>query len=378
MEPNNEKPRTLTRRDMIKMAAAGAALACAGRPRLVLAQAQADAAVTAAFWEKTDDGRVACLLCPNGCLIGPGKRGTCQVRENRNGELKTLVHSRPCSLNNDPIEKKPLFHYRPGTLAFSLATAGCNLRCKFCQNWEISQFPPEQVQSQQAGPEEIVRMARSAGSRIIAFTYSEPVVFYEYVRDICKAARGTGLGRVIVSNGYIERKPLEALLQDLDAVKIDFKSFSEGFYTTACSGHLKPVLGSIELIRSKGVWLELVVLLVPTLNDDLRQIEMMCRWIFQKLGPDVPLHFTRFHPTYKMTDLPPTPIATLEKAHEIGLNAGLHYVYAGNVPGHPSENTYCPYDKTLLIQRVGFEVVKNDIQNGACPTCHRKVPGVWT
>ncbi len=375
MASNDGKSRTLTRREMIALAGAGAAAACLGRSERVLAQSGRP--VTAAFWDKMDDGRVGCRLCPNQCLISPGKRGDCQVRENQGGELKTLVYGRPCSLNHDPIEKKPLFHYRPGTMAFSLATAGCNFKCRFCQNWEISQFPPEKVPSRDASPEAIVTMASSADSRSIAFTYSEPVVYYEFVRDICRAARGTGLGRVIISNGYIEREPLEKLLPDLDAVKIDFKSFSEGFYGSVCSGHLQPVLGSIELIKAKGVWLELVVLIIPTLNDNPREIEMMCRWIFQKLGPDVPLHFSRFHPTFKMTDLPPTPVETLEKAREIGLNAGLHYVYAGNVPGHPSENTYCPYDKTLLIERVGFEVVKNAIVNGACPKCGKKIPGVW-
>jgi len=332
----------------------------------------------ALHWEYAGQKRVRCLLCPRECVVADLERGTCGVRENRGGEYFTLVHSRACSLNNDPIEKKPLFHYRPGTKALSLATAGCNIECRFCQNWEISQFRPEQVTAREVRPEEAVRHAQRLGSRSIAFTYSEPVIFYEYMRDICEAAEGTGIGRVMISNGYIQKKPLLELLPRLDAVKIDFKAFSESFYRDVCSAHLKPVLDTLLRIREAGVWLELVMLVIPTLNDDPLETEAMCRWIVQKLGPDVPIHFTRFHSMYKIQNLPPTPVGTLERAREAALQAGIHFPYAGNVPGHDGENTYCHSCKSLLIRRMGYRISKNVIEGGKCPSCGTPVAGIWS
>ncbi|MCP4677792.1 MAG: AmmeMemoRadiSam system radical SAM enzyme [Deltaproteobacteria bacterium] len=323
------------------------------------------------------NNKIRCTLCPRKCEVADRERGTCGVRENVDGVYYTLVHSNPCSLNNDPIEKKPLFHYRPGTKSFSMATAGCNIECRFCQNWQISQFRPEQVASRQATPEQIVSGARRNGSRSIAFTYSEPVVFYEYMRDICLAAEGTGIGRVMISNGYILKKPLQELLPHMDAVKIDFKAFSESFYRDVCSAHLRPVLDTLVEIRRAGVWLEMVMLVVPTLNDDASELKAMCRWIMQKLGPDVPIHFTRFHPMYKIKNLPPTPVKTLERARKTALDAGLNFAYAGNVPGHPGENTFCPKCRKTLIERDGYFIAKNHIKNGRCPHCNVKVAGVW-
>jgi len=374
---NRTLQKTLSRRRCLRLCAGAGAFAAIPVTMPARAAAGIENTAPAEFWEKMSMDRVTCSLCPTGCIIKDGKRSDCLVRVNIKGELRTLNYARPCSLNNDPVEKKPLFHYRPGTLSFSLATAGCNLKCKFCQNWQISQSRPEDIAHRYVTPEQIVQMARHNGSRSIAFTYSEPVVFYEYMRDIAKAAAGTGIGRVMISNGYIEKKPFSELLNNLDAVKIDFKAFSEKFYSEVCAGHLKPVLDSLRLVREKGVWLEMVVLTIPTLNDDPREIEAMCRWIRQQLGADVPLHFTRFHPTYKMRDLPPTPVSTLEKAREIGLNEGLHYVYAGNVPGHSSENTYCHNCGELLIRRVGFRVVDNAISDGRCPKCKKPIPGIW-
>lgn len=331
----------------------------------------------ALHWEDAGSKRVRCTLCPRECVVADRERGTCGVRENKGGVYYTLVHSNPCSLHNDPIEKKPLFHYRPGTMAFSLATAGCNIECRFCQNWQISQFRPEQVPSRPNTPLQIVESAKAVGSRSIAFTYSEPVVFYEYMRDICLAARDTGIGRVMISNGYINEKPLKELLPHMDAIKIDFKAFSESFYKDVCSAHLRPVLDTLVRIREAGVWLELVVLLVPTLNDSPKELGAMCRWIVQKLGMDVPLHFTRFHSMYKIQNLPPTPVATLEKACRIAKDAGIHYAYAGNVPGHPFEDTLCPGCGGLLIKRDGYFIEKNSIKSGKCPKCHRAIAGRW-
>jgi pyruvate formate lyase activating enzyme len=364
-----------SRRSMLKLLAS--ALAACPFAAAKIGSAEPNPPRRALFWEEAGDKRIKCTLCPRQCVVADRERGTCGVRENQGGVYYTLVHSRPCSLNNDPIEKKPLFHYKPGTKAFSLATAGCNMECRFCQNWEISQFRPEQVPSSTMTPEQIVQAAKQAGSGAIAFTYSEPVVFYEYMRDICLAAKGTGIGRVMISNGYINPNPLKDLMRDMDAIKIDFKAFTESFYKDVCSGHLRPVLDTLVQIKTAGVWLEMVMLVVPTLNDDPQQLKAMSRWIVQKLGPDVPIHFTRFHPMYKIQNLPPTPVRTLEKAREIAMDAGIHFAYAGNVPGHPGENTYCPGCKEILIRRDGYDIVSNAIKNSRCPQCGTKVPGVW-
>ncbi|MCK9462875.1 MAG: AmmeMemoRadiSam system radical SAM enzyme [Proteobacteria bacterium] len=365
------------RRDLLRM------LACAAAACPIAAAARAAAEEggephRALFWEAAGDGNVRCKLCPRECTVADGQRGTCGVRENRGGVYYTLVHSRPCSMHDDPIEKKPLFHFRPGTNAFSLATVGCNLECRFCQNWEISQASPEEVPSDDVPPAQIVRHAQRLGSRSIAFTYSEPTVYNEYVRDVCDAAAGTGIGRVVISNGYIQAQPLKELLPKIDAIKIDFKAFSESFYSDVCGAHLRPVLDTLVRIREAGKWLELVMLTIPTLNDDPAEVKAMCRWIVQKLGPDVPVHFTRFHPMYKLMNLPSTPVATLERSRRIALDAGIRFAYSGNVPGHEGENTTCPQCKELLIRRAGFNVVENRIAGGKCPRCGYVVPGVWS
>jgi pyruvate formate lyase activating enzyme len=367
----------LERRDLLRLLAC-TACAC---PLASAARAFAydpQEARRALFWDDAGDKVVRCRLCPRECLVPDGGRGACGVRENRGGVYYSLVYGQPASTNVDPIEKKPFFHFRPGTTAYSLGTAGCNLDCRFCQNWELSQSRPEQMESAYTPPEEIVRRAQRSGARSIAFTYNEPTVFNEYVRDVSAAAKGSGLGRVVVSNGYIQAQPLHELLPELDAIKIDFKSFAEGFYRDVCSAHLRPVLDTLERIRASGTWLELVMLTIPTLNDDPAMVKAMCRWIVQKLGPDVPVHFTRFHPMYKLLDLPSTPVATLERSRRIALDAGIHFAYAGNVPGHPGENTYCPSCGATLIERAGYTIVRNDVGSGACPKCGAKIPGRWS
>ncbi len=365
---------TCERRDFLRIALSTAALT----PMAAAVKVQAaESAHPAAHWTREKDKTVRCGLCPRSCFIREGSRGHCLVRENRGGELTTLVYGNPCSINNDPIEKKPFFHVLPGRNAFSIATVGCNIHCLFCQNWEISQFRPDQVDTAAMTPDEVVEEALRRKTSAIAFTYSEPNVWFEYMRDICIAAKGTPLKRVLVSNGYINEKPQAELLGLLDAVKIDFKSFSESFYTETCGGHLKPVLDSLERIKKSGIWLEMVVLVIPTLNDNERELTAMAKWVMQKLGPDVPLHFTRFHPMYKLENLPPTPIATLEKARNIAMKEGIHFVYAGNVPGHPGENTYCPSCKTMLIERDGYTIIRNQIKDGKCARCGAAVPGVW-
>jgi pyruvate formate lyase activating enzyme len=375
----------LDRRRMVVLGAAGAAAAigpAAGRTAGSSASAYPTddelPAREASWYKKLEEGRVECELCPQACTVADMERGMCGVRENRGGTYYTLVHSRACAVHVDPIEKKPFFHVMPGEKAFSFSTAGCNVECKFCQNWELSQFRPEQVQAYDLPPKTLVKVAKQNGARLTAATYGEPVVFWEYVRDAAVAASAAGLKPTVVSNGFIQEKALGEVLPLLSAIKVDLKSFRDEFYRQQVRGRLDPVLKSLQIIREAGVWLEIVVLLVPTLNDSPAELRDLTRWVKTKLGSEVPVHFTRFHPTYRLTDLPPTPVATLERAWKIGREAGLDYVYLGNVPGHPGENTVCPGCGEILIRRVGFRVIKNNLDNGACPDCHREIPGVWS
>jgi pyruvate formate lyase activating enzyme len=331
----------------------------------------------ASWYKKLDGNKVECQLCPQGCKVADMERGTCGVRENRGGTYYTLVHSLACSLHADPIEKKPFFHVLPGELALSFATAGCNVECKFCQNWEISQFRPEQVQSYWLPPESLVEMAKRSGSKLTAATYSEPVVFWEYVRDVATAAKAAGMRPTIVSNGFIQEQPLREVLPLLDAVKVDLKAFTEDFYQEQVRGKLEPVLKTLEIIRGAGVWLEIVVLLVPTLNDSEDEVRRLSAWVKEHLGPEVPLHFTRFHPTYRLTNLPPTPVETLERAWRAATAEGLRFVYLGNVPGHAAESTHCPGCGEVVIRRMGFRILDNLLKDGHCPKCQRAIPGVW-
>ena len=332
----------------------------------------------ALFWDERPDRRVKCRLCPRECEVADVERGYCGVRENQGGKYQTLVYGALCSANVDPIEKKPLFHYLPGTQAFSVATAGCNIECKFCQNWQISQYRPEQVESTLVPPAQLVAACKSRQCPTIAYTYSEPVIFYEYMHDTAALGRAQGVGSVMISNGYIQEKPLRQLCRQLTGVKIDFKAFTEKFYQEMCAARLKPVMSTLETLKDIGIWFELVVLIVPTLNDSLDEIKHMGEWVVKTLGPDVPMHFTRFHPTYRVTNLPQTPVATLERCRQIALDAGVHYVYAGNVPMHPGENTYCHNCKTELIRRIGFQVASNQLKDGKCPKCNTAIAGVWS
>lgn len=380
-----------TRRELLRLGLACGAAGLVWRPAWVVASQDAPGAIElegprlegvvrhpAQFWEKLEEKQVKCMLCPRECRVADVERGYCGVRENQGGEYQTLVYGTLCSANIDPIEKKPLFHYLPGTTAFSIATAGCNIECKFCQNWEISQFRPEQVKSVHVTPERLAEICRRRECPTIAYTYAEPVVFYEYMHDSAKAARAARVGSVMISNGYIREKPLRQLCEHLTGVKIDLKAFTETFYAEWCAGQLEPVKKTLLTLRDVGIWFELVVLIIPTLNDSPAEIEELSRWTAGELGPDVPLHFTRFHPTYRVTNLPSTPVPTLERCREIALKAGVRYVYAGNVPMHSAENTACHGCGNELIRRVGFRVVANRIEGGNCPKCGAEIPGVWT
>jgi len=320
---------------------------------------------------------VICRLCPRQCLITEGGRGNCGVRENRGGVLYTLVYGNACAFNNDPIEKKPFYHFLPGTMSFSIATAGCNLHCLYCQNWQISQSLPEEVKSASLPPEQVVQEALRHSSASIAYTYSEPTIFYEYMLATAEKARKHGIRNVVVSAGYINPEPLRQLCHAVDAIKIDFKGFSEEFYQQVCQATLAPVLQTMRIIAEEGTHLEIVNLVVPTLNDTDEHFRGLSRWIVEHLGPNVPTHFSRFYPQYKLTQLPSTPVSTLERARQIALDEGIRYVYIGNVPGHPANQTYCAHCGKVLIKRAGFTVLENHIQDGCCPYCGERIPGVW-
>ena len=331
----------------------------------------------ARFYDKQPFRKIKCKLCPRGCAIDDRERGYCGARENRGGTYYTLVYSRVVTAHVDPIEKKPLFHVLPGTAAFSIATAGCNVNCKMCQNWDISQVRPEQVRSNYAPPERVAMLARQNNCPAVAYTYSEPVVFYEYVADTAEAAHRLGVKSVVVTGGYIQPEPLEKLCRQVDAIKVDLKGYSEKFYKEVVNGELKPVLDGLVTIRKHGVWNEIVYLVIPTLNDGEQEFQGLAKWIKSELGPDVPVHFTRFHPEYLLKNLPPTPVETLERAKAIADAEGLHFVYIGNVPGHPAENTYCPKCRKLVVERAGYTVGTVHIHNNKCQYCQQPIPGVW-
>ena len=334
--------------------------------------------VEARFYRKLPNGRVRCTLCPRQCNLREGVRGDCGVRENRRGSLYTLVHSRVCAAHVDPVEKKPLFHYMPGSVAFSIATAGCNVHCRFCQNWELSQARPEDVPSQYLPPEKIVTLARQSNCPTIAFTYTEPIVASEFVIETADVAHQNGIHTIAISNGYIHKNALPSVYGRMDAVKIDLKAFSDAYYYKVVIGQLKPVLETLVALVSLGKWTEIVYLLVPTLNDSDKELTALARWIKANLGHDIPLHFSQFFPDYRLAYLPPTPVASLERARQIALGEGIHFVYIGNVPRHPAENTYCPHCSRLLVQRSGYEIRQMLIADNACPYCHGAIPGVWS
>ncbi len=337
-----------------------------------------NSAVEARFYAKLPNSKIRCQLCPRACIVEDGDRGHCGVRENISGTFFTLVHSRVSAAHVDPIEKKPLFHYLPGTLAFSIATAGCNVNCKFCQNWNISQWRPEQIHTDFAPPQRIVAIARQSKCPTIAYTYGEPVVFAEYLMDTADAGHEAGIRSIVVSNGYIQQDALKQAYGKMDAVKIDLKSFSESFYAKVVTGQLKPVLDTLVTLRAMGKWTEIVYLVVPSLNDSDAELRALAQWIKANLGPDVPLHFTQFHPEYLLKNLPVTPIETLERAKAIADAEGLHFVYIGNVPGHPAQNTYCPQCRKMVVERAGFTANRLLVRkDGACPYCLHPIPGIW-
>lgn len=369
----------LTRREfMVEVGLAAAVLPLWAAAKPPNSAAPAEQLHPALYFDRLDDKTVRCRLCPRNCTVPDGGYGFCRIRHNRGGNYCTLVYGKPIVLNpNDPIEKKPFFHVYPGSTAFSLATIGCNFECKFCQNWDISQAPLSKNPASFTSPADIARKAKDAKAKVVAYTYSEPIIFYEYMADCARAAKENGIENVMVSNGFVSPDPLKALFPLMTAIKIDLKGFTPSFYQDVCNGYLEPVLATLKALAGSGVWFEIVVLVIPTLNDGDDELKRMTEWIVKELGPDVPVHFSRFHPEYRLRNLPPTPLKTVQRAREIAIGQGCRYVYLGNVPGDEGQNTHCHSCKTLLVKRVGYFVAENNIANGLCPKCKARIPGLW-
>ncbi len=333
----------------------------------------------ARFWESREEQKVQCHLCAHECQIDPGKRGICRVRENRDGILYSLVYGKIISEDIDPIEKKPLYHFLPGSRSYSIATVGCNFQCLHCQNYEISQCPrlhEGKIIGQERTPEDIVAAAIASKSATISYTYTEPTIFMEFAQDTARLARARGVRNVFVSNGFMTESSAKALAEVIDADNVDLKSFRDEHYRQICKARLQPVLDTIVHLKQLGVWLEVTTLVIPGLNDSTEELTDIARFI-KGVGVGVPWHVTAFYPIYKMLDRPPTPMATLLKAREIGFKAGLRYVYTGNIPGKGGESTGCHACGEMLIDRIGFQILRNTLQDGKCPKCHAEIDGVW-
>ncbi len=332
---------------------------------------------TARFWEAWEGGKVKCNLCPHRCIILPGKRGICGVRENRGGVLYSLVYGIPVAQAVDPIEKKPLYHFLPGTGSFSIATRGCNFKCLYCQNYDISQASPEEsfAEDDVVMPDEAAKSAKAYGCRSIAYTYTEPTIFLEYAVDTARIAAELGLKNIFVTNGYTTTEALRASAPYIDAANIDLKFFSDKLYRKICGARLQPVLDAIKLYRELGIWIEITTLIIPSYNDSEDQLQQIAEFI-AGLSIDIPWHISAFHPAYKMKGIPPTPYASLKKAREIGARQGLRYVYIGNV--HDRSDTVCPQCGAVLIERSVFSVLANHLKQGRCPECGAPIAGVWT
>ncbi len=333
----------------------------------------------AMFYKKLDKNNLQCEVCFRRCIIKEGQRSFCRNKENIDGKLYNLVHSRPSAVQIDPIEKEPALHMLPGTKILCFGTAGCNFRCKFCQNWHLSQRSIEEMtHTYDLSPESAVNMAIERKIPTLSFTYNEPISFYEYVYDTARFAKEKGLRILWHSNGTLNPEPLRELLKYTDAVTIDLKGFTDKFYREVSLAELEPALQTLKIIKKKGIWLEIVNLHIPTLNDDPQDVRRMCGWIKENLGKDVPLHFSRFSPSYQLTTLPATPIKKLEKAHKIAKEVGLEYVTIGNVPGHKYNSTFCPECGKRLIHRIHFQVLSNNIKDGKCRFCGHHIPGIWS
>ncbi|MBW1864188.1 MAG: AmmeMemoRadiSam system radical SAM enzyme [Deltaproteobacteria bacterium] len=330
------------------------------------------------LYKKLKNDKVVCGICPNHCILAPGDRSVCRSKVNIDGKLYSLAYGNPCAVNIDPIEKKPLYHFKPNIKAFSLATTGCNFRCQNCQNWEISQAKPHEVpNTYDLFPADVIDAAQKAGAQSIAYTYSEPITFFEYMIDTARLAREAGLYNLWVSNAYINTEPLLALCKVLDSATLNIKAYDDGIYRKLNGGRLKPVLNTFKTLHEQGVHFEMINLVVPGYADDEDMVKAMCGWILENIGPDYPLHFLRFFPYYKLDRLPPTPVSTLTRYRELAMQQGIHYVYVGNVARHEGNNTYCHNCKELLIERQGYFIPTYNLVGNHCKFCNTRIPGVW-
>jgi len=332
------------------------------------------------LYEALEDKKVKCNLCSHRCLIKDGRRGICGVRQNEGGILKTLVYGKLIARHIDPIEKKPLFHFLPGSLSYSIAAVGCNFRCRFCQNADIAQMPADHkgmIMGDPYTPSQIVAAAQRGGCRSIAYTYTEPTVFFEFAFETARLAHARGIRNVFVTNGYMTSEALAMIHPYLDAANVDLKAFSDKYYKEICGAGLQPVQDALKLMKTRGIFVEVTTLIVPELNDSPAELRGLAEFIAQDLGVETPWHISRFHPTYKLVDRPPTPVKTLLKARDIGLKAGLRYVYTGNVPGNAAENTFCYSCGEKVIERWGFQVGRLRIKDGHCENCGAQIDGVW-
>jgi pyruvate formate lyase activating enzyme len=328
-------------------------------------------------YKKMANGRVVCSVCPQRCLLSPGDRSVCRSKVNIDGTLYTLAYGNPCAVHIDPVEKKPLYHFLPGSRVFSLAVAGCNFRCLNCQNWQISQAKPEQVQHRELMPDKAVAEAQQTDCHAIAYTYSEPIAFFEYMLAISSRAKSFGLKNLWISNGYINQEPLRVLCRVLHGANVNLKAFSDQIYRRLNGGRLNPVLNTFQTLDKEGVHFEITNLIVPGYTDDEEMVKQMCGWILNNVGPDYPLHFLRFFPRYKLDRLAPTPISVLIRYRELAMTEGIHYVYLGNVPGHEGNNTFCHRCKRLIIERRGYHLPQYHLTGNQCSYCEATIPGVW-
>lgn len=332
----------------------------------------------ALLYQKLEHNKVRCNLCAHRCVINPNKKGICRVRENSDGILYTKVYGRTVTQNIDPIEKKPLYHFYPGSKAYSIATAGCNFQCCFCQNWHISQIINEEVLKlgQNITPEQIVSNTKQSECQSIAYTYTEPTIFFEYSYDTARIAREAGLKNIYVTNGYMTEEMLAMISPYLDAVNVDLKAFREKTYRQIIGARLQPVLDNLKKIKQLGIWLEVTSLIIPGVNDDPREIRDIANFVAKELGSDIPWHISRFSPAYKMKEVPATPLQTLQMAKEIGHEAGIYYVYLGNVINNENMDTKCLKCGQVLIERTNFGITKNNIKDDCCPNCRKEIAGV--
>lgn len=329
------------------------------------------------WFTELENNKVQCTLCPKACELDQGERAQCLVRENRGGEGYTLAYGNPALLQEDPIERKPFFHVLPGSRALSISTAGCNLSCKFCEVWDMALEKPEEVFAYDVPPENVIELAQKANLSSLSYAFGEPVIFYEYMEETASLAKDAGFLNLVHTAGYIQQKPLERLLDKIDAVNVDLKGFDREFYREVVGGELDHVLDSLKTMNAAGIHIEITNIIIPTLNDDMNYIEEMCKWIVEELGKNVPVHFARFYPLFKLSDLPRTPVSTLEEARNTAINAGLNFVYIARVSEHEGENTFCPNCGNIVINRLGFVIEAIHMEEGKCTHCGEKIPGKW-